>query len=305
MALVASAARREYAGVGTLVAGGPGRIVVGVDESRAARNAVLWAAAAAWLHGWDLIIAHVVPTTGHAHGSGVAVAREHLLNASAAAASQRAPNVVVGTLLLRGAPSEELVRLSNAAMMVVLGVDAARPRADYGALGSVEDRVVVHARCPVVTVSHPPRVGYDDGGKVVAAWTPGTTSRQVLEIAALEATLEWGTLSVVAGAPKDRDGQRPIPSSYEGSLAKELRELADRYPRLPCVVSRGTEDLAGAVSRASVDADLVVMACDVSCPMEYQNWTPHRNGDASDGLHHLVHQCGNPTLGRYSDTERP
>jgi nucleotide-binding universal stress UspA family protein len=262
---VASVDRREDAGVGTGVAGQRARIVVAVDDSRAARNAVLWGAAAARLHGRDLIIAHVAPPGGrHPPDSDAAAAREHLLNASAAAASQREPTVVVGTQLLFGVAAEELVRLTNAAMMLVVGVDVARPRSDHGALGSLEDRVVVHARCPVVTVSHPPRVGHDQGATIVAVWTSGTTSRQVLQIAALEATLLSGSLSVIAGALPDRDGQWPMPSSYEGSLARELGELATLYPQLHSRVTRVTDHLAEAVGRASVDADLVVMAGDTS-----------------------------------------
>jgi len=250
--------------VGALLAGRRGRIVVGVDDSRSARNAVLWGAAAARLHGRDLIIAHVAPPGGHPLDSDAAVAREHLLNASAAAASEREPTVVVGTQLLHGAAAEELVRLTNAAMMLVIGVDVARPRSDHGALGSLEDRVVVHARCPVVTVSHPPRVGDDHGGTIVVVWTPGTTGRQVLQIAALEAALQSGSLSVIAGALPDPDGQRPTPSSYEGSLARELGGLAALYPQLHSRVTQVTDHLAEAVGRASVDADLVVMAGDTS-----------------------------------------
>ena len=104
--------------MGTGVAGRRARIVVGVDDSRAARNAVLWGAAAARLHGRDLIIAHVAPPGGQSLASDAAVAREHLLNASAAAASEREPTVVVGTQLVHGAAAEELVRLTNAAMML-------------------------------------------------------------------------------------------------------------------------------------------------------------------------------------------
>ena len=66
----------------------------------------------------------------------------------------------------------------GAASLLVLGVASARPRADHGVLGPVEDRVVVHAHCPVVTVNGPGPIVGQDYDKIVVGWTEGTTGRR-------------------------------------------------------------------------------------------------------------------------------
>ena len=97
--------------------------------------------------------------------------------------------------------SEQLIELSGAAALLVLGVVSARPRADHGLLGPLEDRVVVHAHCLVVTVNGPGPIvgqGYD---KIVLGWTEGATGRRALEAAADEAALRGSLLSVVTVSP--------------------------------------------------------------------------------------------------------
>ena len=62
----------------------------------------------------------------------------------------------------------------GAASLLVLGVASARPRAEHGVLRPVEDRVVVHAHCPVVTVNGPGPIVGQDSDKIVVGWTKGT-----------------------------------------------------------------------------------------------------------------------------------
>ena len=172
------------------------RIIVGVNASRVAQSAVLWAAQEARLRRLGLIIAHVTPD-GASPNPDTAVDRENLLNSSAAAASRREPSVAVGTLLLRGMVSEELAQLTKSAALLVVGVDSAKPRSAYGALGSVEDRLLVHASCPVVTVSRSPRFRYERQHHVVALWTGGPASEHILTQACAEAALSDARLTVV------------------------------------------------------------------------------------------------------------
>ena len=79
---------------------------------------------------------------------------ETLLIVSAAEASELEPGIAITSRLYEsGSISEQLIELSGAAALLVLGVASAKPRAEHGLLGPVEDRVVVHAHCPVVTVN--------------------------------------------------------------------------------------------------------------------------------------------------------
>ena len=131
----------------------PEWIVVGVSQSPASSYAVLWAAQEARIRRHVLLVTHVDPPSAYAPDlHDAATACHRLLANSATVASEAQPSVAVGTLLLTGSISDELVRLSQSAALIVVGIDHDVPRAAHGAIGSIEDRVVVQAHCPVVTV---------------------------------------------------------------------------------------------------------------------------------------------------------
>ena len=136
----------------------PERIVVGVSQSPASSYAVLWAAQEARIRRSVLLVTHIDPPTAYAPDLHDAATACHWLLANGATiASEAQPSVAVGTLLLSGAISDELIRLSRSAALIVVGIDRDVPRAAHGAIGSIEDRVVVQAHCPVVTVSAAPQ----------------------------------------------------------------------------------------------------------------------------------------------------
>jgi nucleotide-binding universal stress UspA family protein len=170
-----------------------GDIVVGVDESPESRWAVLWAAREARLRSATLTLVHVrsAMSEGRVAGDDTEKDAETLLAVRAAEASEFEPGMTIRHRLVEsGSISEQLIELSGAAALLVLGVASARPRADHGLLGPVEDRVVVHAHCPVVTVNGPGPIvgqGYD---KIVLGWTEGATGRRALEAAADEGRYE-------------------------------------------------------------------------------------------------------------------
>ena len=135
----------------------PERIVVGVSQSSASSYAVLWAAEEARIRRNVLLVTHIDPPTAYAPDLHDAATTCHrLLAKSATIASDAQPSIAVGTVLLSGAISDELIRLSRSAALIVVGIDRDIPRSAHGAIGSIEDRVVVQAHCPVVTVSAAP-----------------------------------------------------------------------------------------------------------------------------------------------------
>jgi nucleotide-binding universal stress UspA family protein len=239
------------------------RIIAGVNASRVAHNAVLWAAQEARLRRLDLIIAHIT-ADGASPSPDTAVDRENLLNSSAAAASRREPSVAVGTLLLRGVVSEELAQLTKSAAVLVVGVDSAKPRSAYGALGSVEDRLLVHASCPVVTVSRSPRYRYERQHHVVALWTGGPGSEHILAQACAEAALSDARLTV-AIAPESAASPGGMDSANHDRLqAEALVMSAACAPNVQVDVVNAEGRLASELSRLSADADLLVLACEHS-----------------------------------------
>ena len=165
---------------------------------------------------------------------------ETLISVRAAEASELEPGITITPRLYESRSiSEQLIELSRAAALLVLGVASARPRADHGLLGPIEDRVVVHAHCPVVTVNGPGPIvgqGYD---KIVLGWTEGTTGRRALEAAADEAALRGSLLSVVTVSPTAAYAPA-IPServSVEQALIDSIRRIESTHPGLRIDVS--------------------------------------------------------------------
>jgi nucleotide-binding universal stress UspA family protein len=257
----------------------PGRIVVGVDGSSGARAAVFWAASQARASRCDLVISHVEPAaapdtlgtdeTAEVDTDETAGTSHTLLESSAAAASQREPSVLVGTLLLGGSISDQLVRLGATATLLVLGLKAATLRAAAGARGPVEDRVVLHARCPVVVVPPALRSLPPSYSNVLVLWTNSNTGRRALSTAAQQAELVGASLTVAAAREDhaQRNSMRNSTSSSrqtESGSALALREavttLGETHPALKINLVAETSD-AEALLLLSDRADLLVLAC--------------------------------------------
>src|SRR3954447_2348114 len=119
----------------------------GVDGSRAARKAVLWAAGEARLRRLPLLIAHVEPPARDAAGlPDEQLPALELLESSRLAAGPDRDLEVAVALIAEDRVDPSLVRLSESAAVVAVGVDVYRRRASYGPRGPIEDRVAVHAR---------------------------------------------------------------------------------------------------------------------------------------------------------------
>jgi nucleotide-binding universal stress UspA family protein len=213
-----------------------GDIVVGVDDSPEARWAVLWGAREASLRAVTLSLAHVKSSvTDDRDVDDLESEAETLLIVRAAEASELEPEISVAPRLYESASiSEQLIELSGAAALLVLGVASAKPRAEHGLLGPVEDRVVVHAHCPVVTVNGPGPIVGQDYDKIVVGWTEGTTGRRALEAAAEEAALRGSLLSIVT-IPPTVTPSPALPSeriNVEEALIDSIRRIESTYPGL-------------------------------------------------------------------------
>jgi nucleotide-binding universal stress UspA family protein len=240
-----------------------GDIVVGVDESPESRWAVLWAAREARLRSATLTLVHVrsAMSEGRVAGDDTEKDAETLLAVRAAEASEFEPGLTIRHRLVEsGSISEQLIELSGAAALLVLGVASARPRADHGLLGPVEDRVVVHAHCPVVTVNGPGPIvgqGYD---KIVLGWTEGATGRRALEAAADEAALRGSLLSVVTVSPRAAYA-RAVSSeqeSVEQALIDSIRRIESTHLGLPIDVTHRSGDVAAELEQSLDRAALLV-----------------------------------------------
>jgi nucleotide-binding universal stress UspA family protein len=237
------------------------RIVVGVSRSPASRHAVLWAAQEAHIRRSVLLVTHVDPPSEYAPDlHDAATACHRLLADSATVASEAQPGVAVGTLLLTGSISDELIRLSQSAELIVVGVDHGVSRAAHGAIGSIEDRVAVHAHCPVVTVSAAARED-DEHGYVTVGWTDDRSGAQALAAAAAEAAVRGASLTVVL-APSP-NGEVPRIPQPEGpptdGLRRALADVARQHPTLTVSVDGPGSDWLETLIDHSAHGGLLVI----------------------------------------------
>lgn len=143
------------------------KIVVGVDGSANADEALVWAMREARDRRCEVeaIMAWHEPTDVAAMGAiGIDLSlleqdNREVLDEILEAARRRMPDVPLKGVLVRGTASQALIDAGREAEMVVVG------RRGHNAamrllLGSVSGRVARHATCPVVVV---PLVEHDDG----------------------------------------------------------------------------------------------------------------------------------------------
>jgi len=147
---------------------------------------------------------------------------------------------------------------------MVVGVDSARPRSAYGALGSVEDRLLVHASCPVVTVSRSPRFGYEGQHRIVALWTGDPASEHILTQACAETALSDARLTVVVAPESAASPGEMNSANHDLRRADALVMSAVRARGVQVDVVHAEGHLASELSRLSADADLLVLGCEHS-----------------------------------------
>jgi nucleotide-binding universal stress UspA family protein len=139
-------------------------IVLGVDGSETAKEALTLAAREAELHDARLRIVVVWQLSSLVYGGGFVAFDEEtygalrdraqsVADAAGAAVAELAPEVDYETVVLEGQPAEALLGASEDADLVVVG---SRGLGGFKRLmlGSVSDQVVHHAACPVLVV-HP------------------------------------------------------------------------------------------------------------------------------------------------------
>jgi nucleotide-binding universal stress UspA family protein len=239
------------------------RVVVGIDATPRARTTVLWAAEEARLRHCSLVITHIRAELSATEASRESLAAEHeLLAVSAEAASAREPGVPVGTQLLRGAVSDELIAFSRTAALLVIGVDQTRSRASHGALGPLEDRVVAHAHCPVVVLPGLPATEAAAHPYGLAVVLPGTVPGPVVELAVAEARLRGTGLRVLVVI----DPQRSISSLVTAADPAPglLETLRQQHPDLRVEQANADGDPLDAVLDQARAADFLVLASEHS-----------------------------------------
>ncbi len=254
-----------------------GAVVVGVDGSTSALQAIDWAARQAEREHRPLVLLHAFRAldtqanlwlvragadVGQILGQVESEARA-LVEEVASLVRESHPDLTVTTLLSTADPRQALLELADRASLIVLGSRGRGPVRTL-LLGSTSVAVASHATCPVVVVRphHPGEVR-----RGVLVGVDGTDRcRATLEFAYRQAALHDLPLTVLhtfwdAAALTAVDTSR-LTSDYEADrllLAESVSGMGEEYPevRVQLKLAQGLPDAA--LVHASAQMNLVVV----------------------------------------------
>lgn len=248
-------------------------IVVGLDESDAARAAARWAAAEAAQRRAGLHLVSALPSTGHISGvaeiaPGVAALTElqRMVQAELTAAH---PGLRVTGTVVREDPVRLLLRAAERALMLVVATRSSG-RLSHVALGSVAFGVTARAHVPVV-VLRPGAEPADPSGPVVVGVDGSPTGDKALAFAFAAASARGSTLLAVHAWDVEKAFDPVVSGVGEWSSVRDLEDIErvvlaerlagwrERYPDVPVECLVLTERPTDALERLSKQARLVVV----------------------------------------------
>ncbi|MFC7530089.1 universal stress protein [Actinoplanes sp. GCM10030250] len=249
-------------------------IVVAVDGTDSSRAAVRWAAREAELSNQPLLLVHVMDWDwaaarydfGSEHFETARKSADGIAARAATEATTVAPAIDVSTDVAIGDPSAQLIIASEGAHLLVLGN---RGRGGFAGLhlGSVSQRVAMHAACPIVVVrgrttplQGPIAVGIDDtdGADEVleAAFTAARargTSLSVIRSFVPVLMSYWGHLPPAqVHTPEQDDAER-------ARLTAQLAPWREKYPDVPVEILLSHDSAAALLVGVSHGTQLVVV----------------------------------------------
>lgn len=251
-------------------------IVVGLDESDAARAAVGWAAAEAHRRHGRLHLVSAYPATGYAAGvadvipgitQGDALSERQRLVQSELTAVHRGLRVTGA--VVREDPVRLLLREAEHALMLVVATRSAG-RLSHVALGSVAFGVTARAHVPVVVV-RPGTEHADPLGPVVVGVDGTAVGDKALAFAFATASARRSPLLAVHAWDAEKAFDPAVPGAAGWSSVRDLEDVErvvlaerlagwrERYPDVPVERALLTERPTDALERLSKQAQLVVV----------------------------------------------
>jgi nucleotide-binding universal stress UspA family protein len=249
-------------------------VVVGADGTATSKAAVRWAAREAQRRGVPLRIVHVFDwdwhkaryETGNDYAELVRRSAEGLTDNAVYEARSAAPDVRVEGSPRIGHAAAQLLAESGQADLIVLG---SRGHGGFGGLllGSVSQRVAMHARCPVVVVRGRGDVA---DGPVIVGVDDSPSADLVLETAFAAAAARGCRLELVrAYLPAVPPGVAyelladvdlpEVTAAEEDRMAEQVAPWRAKYPGVPVRVLLTREGAARILVQASKRAQLIVV----------------------------------------------
>jgi nucleotide-binding universal stress UspA family protein len=226
-------------------------VVVGVDGSQASNRALRWAVEQARrrdgahldvVHAWTAPAIEADDTWRHAYSE--TCAREVLDAAAGSVTDQKDP--AVRPVLVDAPAAEALIEAASDADILVVGK---RGRGGFAGLllGSVSDRCIVHASCPVAVV--PAGWTSDHCGRIVVGVDGSPSSCDALRWALAEAQRRGATLDVV-----NAYDYHPMMGSPFGPVVTCSRE--DMEAASKALLQRMAASISGAADTHGVQIEL-------------------------------------------------
>jgi nucleotide-binding universal stress UspA family protein len=238
----------------------PASIVVGVDGSKAAVRAAIWAVDEAVSRDIPLRLVHVIAGAAndgvHPDGLHGDYARaEHVAHGAWKAVEATGEPVKIEMEILRGEPASMLARASRSAAMVCVGWTGRNRSAELGSIASALSR---SAQCPVAAIRQ--RAHTSVAGRwVVARLDESPGSDAVLHQAMMEARLRRAPLlALTTGLDHDADTAHAV----RVRLDRHLTERSGEAPEVSvCSLSMGRGVLDYLADNVGL-AQLVVVGAD-------------------------------------------
>lgn len=248
-------------------------VVVGVDGSRAAVHAALWAADEAVSRDIPLRLICVIPPDGTAQVDPrnqtrkLATAESAVRYALEAVEATEKP-VKIEVEIIDGLPAQALVDASRSAAMICIGPVGVSHFAP-GRVGSTAATVAKSARCPAAIIRWTDRTSSPERGAILAVLGKSPDSNAVLQTAIDEAVMRGARLCVLTmwQSPADdaHDGRAAMAGNQEAQA--QLDRLVDawrhRYPDVQISAAAVHGSLVHHLANNPASIQLVVMgACD-------------------------------------------
>jgi len=240
-----------------------GRVIVGVDGSEVAIEALRFAAREAQVRERALLIVHAdeVATAGRRSAADRAVDRS-----AAEVVAAVAPEVSVDFLHTAGNPAAVLTDLSGGAELIVVGTHRTGRLRGF-VLGSTSQHVAAHARCPVITVGDAPPAPH---GPIMVGAARSEGGLAALRFACREAQYRHAAVCIVRAVTAENwtalgygyglaSGIDILESAARVELDHVLKVARREFPDVPVSASLSNAYPFSALETASRDASLMVV----------------------------------------------
>lgn len=213
------------------------RIVVGLDGSRAAMQAVRWAVDEAVDRNVPLWLLYAIDETGDGRNDAaaqIATAEKTVRSAISTIESLGTP-VKAEAEIVRRHPVTALLEASRSAAMVCVG-SIGFDHAVRGRIGSTRSALATSAHCPVAVVPRTPQPASHGAGLVLAVVDGSSASDRVLELGVAEARLRAAPLRVLTMSRPRRgrqaDTAAPVDQRAVADAERRVTRWRSKQPNL-------------------------------------------------------------------------